>query len=63
MELADAVPTYTKLLPIAKFNVIQALVSSILVREVFSLYFFGLSELQAEKIKQLEEYLSKNGKN
>ena len=57
-ELAKLVPMYAELAPKIKIHLLQSIVSSILVDNIFSQYFVGLSEEQSSKFNEMERYLS-----
>ncbi|KAI9848132.1 MAG: hypothetical protein M1838_000628 [Thelocarpon superellum] len=57
-ELFSAVPSYSGRIPHLKLNAIQAIISAILVREVFDQYFYGLVQPRVKQCQQMEEYLS-----
>ncbi|KAH0555972.1 hypothetical protein GP486_006085 [Trichoglossum hirsutum] len=55
--VSKAVPAYSTLLTTSKLNVIQAVISAILVDKVFGVYFFGLLDERTSQIREMEEYL------
>jgi activating signal cointegrator complex subunit 1 len=55
--VSDAVPAYTALVTTSKLNVIHAVISKILVDEVFGVYFFGLPNERISQIRMMEQYL------
>src|SRR5947208_11374472 len=59
--VSEAVPAYNTLLTTSKLNVIQSVISAILVDEVFGVYFFGLPDERVSQIQTMEEYLSTIG--
>ncbi|CZS88040.1 uncharacterized protein RCO7_01010 [Rhynchosporium graminicola] len=59
--LEDLVPTFDSLASTSKINLIQSLVSRLLVTHVFSAYFVGLAEDQAADFKSVEKTLSSFG--
>ena len=55
--VSDVVPAYNALVITSKLNVIHAVISKILVDEVFGVYFFGLSNERVSQIQTMEQYL------
>jgi activating signal cointegrator complex subunit 1 len=55
--LSSAVPAYNALVTTSKLNVIHAVISKILVDEVFGVYFFGLPDERVRQIQTMEQYL------
>lgn len=45
----------------SKLNFIQSLISTVLVDEVFSEYYFGLDDVHIDKLEKLEEYFGTIG--
>lgn len=60
-ELGRLVPMYEDLASTSKVNMIQSLVSRLLVEFVFDAYFVGLSSEQAQHFTQMETVLSSFG--
>ncbi|KAJ2905252.1 hypothetical protein MKZ38_005954 [Zalerion maritima] len=56
-EVSRLVPMYEEVTHTAKVHLLQSIVSSILVEEIFGNYFVGLSEAQAEQFRQMEKML------
>lgn len=54
-------PMYEQLASMSKINLIQSLVSRVLVEFVFDAYFVGLSSEQALQFTQMERFLSSFG--
>lgn len=62
LEVASTVPSYEKLLLTnQKLNVIQSIVAAILVKDIFSLYYFGLSSEHVIHLEHIEEYFRATG--
>jgi hypothetical protein len=59
--VSEAVPAYSTLLATSKLNVIQSVISTILVDKVFGVYFFGLLDERTSQIQAMEEYLETIG--
>jgi len=59
---SSAVPAYNALITTSKLNVIHAVISKILVDEVFGVYFFGLPDERIHEIQTMEQYLRAIGK-
>lgn len=57
-ELSELVPMYDQLAAPAKVHLLQSVVSSILVEEIFNFYFIGLPKDQADQFAQMEKYLA-----
>ncbi|KAI9832319.1 MAG: hypothetical protein M1826_002005 [Phylliscum demangeonii] len=56
-DIASTVPSYEMLLATnVKLHVIQAVISSIIVREIFACYYFGLSSDHVVNLQELEAY-------
>lgn len=45
----------------SKLNVIQSIIASIFVKDIFSSYFFGLSDDQVRELQSVEEYFKNIG--
>lgn len=61
-ELGRLVPMYEVLASISKINLIQSLLSRLLIEFVFDAYFVGLSSDQTRQFTQMETFLSSFGK-
>jgi hypothetical protein len=61
-EVARLVPMYEELASASRIQLLQSLVSRLLVELVFDAYFVGLPGNVAGQIKQLEAFLSSCGK-
>lgn len=61
-ELADLLPMYEDLAQAAKVHLLQSVVSSILVRQVFGAYFVGLAPEQEKQLRRTEELMASFGK-
>ncbi|KAI1781158.1 hypothetical protein F4818DRAFT_30605 [Hypoxylon cercidicola] len=57
-DLGELVPMYDQLATLAKVHLLQSVVSSILVEDIFNSYFIGLPEDQANQLAQMENYLA-----
>lgn len=57
-DLGELVPMYDQLTAPAKVHLLQSVVSSILVEEIFNSYFVGLPKNQASQLAQMENYLA-----
>ncbi|XXG97025.1 hypothetical protein Hte_003319 [Hypoxylon texense] len=57
-DLGELVPMYDQLTAPAKVHLLQSVVSSILVEEIFNSYFVGLPKDQASQLAKMENYLS-----
>ncbi|KAK8133928.1 hypothetical protein PG984_005940 [Apiospora sp. TS-2023a] len=57
-ELVKLVPRYAELASTIRIHLLQSIVSSVLVDDIFSQYFVGLSEEQSSKFNEMERYLS-----
>jgi hypothetical protein len=55
--VSEAVPAYSTLLTTSKLNVIQSVISAVLIDKVFGVYFFGLLDERISQIQAMEEYL------
>lgn len=61
-ELAELVPMYEELAHIAKIQLLQSIVSRVLVQRVFRAYFVGLSPDQEQQLRQTEKLMTSFGK-
>lgn len=61
-ELADLVPMYEELAQTAKIQLLQSVVSRILVNRIFRAYFVGLSPEQEQQCKETERIVASFGK-
>lgn len=57
-ELQRLVPTYEAIAAISKVHLIQSIVSRLFAKSIFEPYFVGLSDEQAEQLKNAEELMS-----
>ncbi|KAK7921139.1 hypothetical protein PG985_009161 [Apiospora marii] len=57
-EVVKLVPRYAELASTIRIHLLQSIVSSVLVDDIFSQYFVGLSEEQSSKFNEMERYLS-----
>ena len=55
-------PNYTNLKGTSKLHVIQSIVSSLLVEDIFGHYFCGLPAERVTQCQRMEEYLASIGK-
>ena len=61
-ELLLLVPTYETLAGASKIHLIQSLVSTVLVKEIFEAYFVGLPDDRARQLESTQSYMSQFGK-
>ncbi|KAK2607224.1 hypothetical protein N8I77_005919 [Diaporthe amygdali] len=57
-ELAELVPMYEELAHTAKIQLLQSIVSRVLVQRVFRAYFVGLSPDQEQQLRQTEKLMT-----
>ncbi|RFU31989.1 hypothetical protein B7463_g4391, partial [Scytalidium lignicola] len=57
-ELLELIPTYEAIAATSRIHLIQSIVSRLFVRFIFESYFVGLSDEQADQLKNVEKLMS-----